>query len=304
MIAVSQCLLGVNCKYNGGNNKNEALIEFLKQQDYIAICPEVMGGLPVPRIPCEIVDEQVKSKDGRDFTKEYKKGAELSLAKCKEENVEFAILQSRSPSCGCGTIYDGTFTGTKVQGDGITVRLLKENGIEVIDVNDLEQEYYCYYDGFSCGRVIIVATQFAILEVEFWEEKMEQDLWGKIEKEIPILCEMKKQLQEYVDGKRREFTLPLNPKGTKFQKKVWEALCKIPYGETRTYKEIAYQVDCPSGSRAVGMANHNNPIGIVIPCHRVIGANGKLVGYAGGLDKKEYLLDLERKYKEKDDRNE
>lgn len=103
------------------------------------------------------------------------------------------------------------------------------------------------------------------------------------------------QLREYFDGKRTEFDLPCKPHGTEFQQRVWKALCDIPYGQTRTYKDIAIAVGNPKACRAVGMANHNNPIGIVIPCHRVIGTNGKLTGYAGGLDIKEALLNLERK---------
>lgn len=103
------------------------------------------------------------------------------------------------------------------------------------------------------------------------------------------------QLKEYLEGNRETFEIPYEVKGTVFQKKVWKALCDIPYGETRTYKEIAIAVGNEKASRAVGMANNKNPIAIVIPCHRVIGANGKLVGYAGGLDMKEMLLKLEYK---------
>lgn len=109
----------------------------------------------------------------------------------------------------------------------------------------------------------------------------------------PLLAEAFRELEEYFSGTRQTFDLPLAPQGTAFQRRVWEALRRIPYGETATYREIADAVDCPGGSRAVGMANHCNPIAIFIPCHRVIGANGKLVGYAGGLDLKRKLLELE-----------
>lgn len=102
------------------------------------------------------------------------------------------------------------------------------------------------------------------------------------------------QLKEYFAGKRTTFDLPLHPVGTDFQKKVWSTLCDIPYGETRSYKEIATAVGNEKACRAVGMANNKNPIAIIIPCHRVIGANGSLVGYAGGLDMKRSLLELER----------
>ena len=105
--------------------------------------------------------------------------------------------------------------------------------------------------------------------------------------------EVIRQLQEYVSGQRKEFTIPLHPIGTPFQLKVWAELLRIPYGETRTYGEIAAQVDNPKGQRAVGMANNRNPIGIVVPCHRVIGKGGSLTGYAGGLDIKQKLLELE-----------
>ena len=102
------------------------------------------------------------------------------------------------------------------------------------------------------------------------------------------------QLNEYFNKKRTSFDIPIEPKGTVFQKKVWNALLKIPYGQTKTYKEIAEIIGNKNATRAVGMANNKNPIAIVIPCHRVIGANGKLTGYAGGLDKKEKLLLLEK----------
>ncbi|QEY34806.1 methylated-DNA--[protein]-cysteine S-methyltransferase [Caproiciproducens galactitolivorans] len=103
-----------------------------------------------------------------------------------------------------------------------------------------------------------------------------------------------RQLKEYFAGTRREFSLPLSPEGTEFQKRVWKCLLSIPYGETRSYKQIAEMAGCPRGYRAVGMANNRNPIPIFIPCHRVIGANGSLVGYGGGLDIKKKLLRLEQ----------
>jgi len=102
-----------------------------------------------------------------------------------------------------------------------------------------------------------------------------------------------RQLQEYLGEQRKEFTIPLHQVGTPFQLKVWEELLRIPYGETRSYGEIATKVENLKGQRAVGMANHNNPIGVIVPCHRVIGKNGNLMGYAGGLDIKQRLLELE-----------
>lgn len=117
---------------------------------------------------------------------------------------------------------------------------------------------------------------------------------GAENKLTPLLLKTKKQLEEYFGGKRKIFDLPLRPMGTPFQQTVWKALQTIPYGETRTYQDIAIQIGNEKACRAVGMANNKNPIGIVIPCHRVIGKNGGLTGYAGGLDKKEYLLKVEK----------
>lgn len=115
--------------------------------------------------------------------------------------------------------------------------------------------------------------------------------------ETPLLKEASKQINEFLNGKRMKFELPLMPIGTHFQQKVWAALEEIPYGETRSYKDIAIAVGNEKGARAIGMANNRNPISIIIPCHRVIGSNGKLVGYGGGLKIKEYLLNLENQFK-------
>ena len=114
-----------------------------------------------------------------------------------------------------------------------------------------------------------------------------------VTKKTEILAEAEQQLREYFAGVRNDFNLMLKPDGTAFFQNVWKALREIPYGETRTYGDIAKAVGKPKAARAVGMANHHNPIMIMIPCHRVIGANGQLVGYAGGLDVKRRLLDLE-----------
>ena len=111
--------------------------------------------------------------------------------------------------------------------------------------------------------------------------------------ETPLLSEGKRQVLEYLAGQRRVFDLPLAPRGTEFYRSVWRALEAIPYGETRSYRDIAQAVGRPKAVRAVGQANHNNPIPIIIPCHRVVGANGSLTGYAGGVEKKMRLLTLE-----------
>lgn len=114
----------------------------------------------------------------------------------------------------------------------------------------------------------------------------------------PLLREALRQLEEYFNGARRGFDLPLAPQGTAFQRRVWDALLAIPYGETRSYRDIAEQAGCPKGFRAVGMANHRNPISIIVPCHRVVGAGGSLTGYGGGLEAKRFLLELERAHRE------
>lgn len=114
------------------------------------------------------------------------------------------------------------------------------------------------------------------------------------EETTPLLQETVRQLVEYFDGKRKEFSLPLSLRGTRFQLADWKALRAIPYGETRSYRQIAEQIGCPKGFRAVGMANHNNPVMIVVPCHRVVAADGSLGGYACGLDAKRFLLELEQ----------
>jgi methylated-DNA-[protein]-cysteine S-methyltransferase len=121
--------------------------------------------------------------------------------------------------------------------------------------------------------------------------------------ETPLLRDAAKQFMEYTEGKRKEFTVKLHPKGTEFQLRVWKALQEIPYGETRSYKQIAQAIGNEKACRAVGMANHNNPIMCMIPCHRVIGANGALVGYAGGLAVKKMLLELEKQSKIIDNKN-
>ena len=115
-------------------------------------------------------------------------------------------------------------------------------------------------------------------------------------RETPLLIKAAGQLREYFDGKRKSFDLPLSYHGTPFQMEDWEALLTIPYGETRSYKQIAEQIGRPRAYRAVGMANHRNPISIIVPCHRVIGHNGSLVGYGGGLAHKAFLLRFEREH--------
>lgn len=117
---------------------------------------------------------------------------------------------------------------------------------------------------------------------------------------LPLFGEARRQLEEYFAGSRQNFDLPLNPGGTDFQRRVWRTLLDIPYGTAISYRELAHRADCPRGYQAVGQANGRNPLPILIPCHRVIGADGTLGGYSGGLDRKRFLLDLEGiSYREK-----
>lgn len=135
-IGVSACLLGRNVKYNGKNNFSSKLVEKLEGNEIVEICPEVLGGLPVPRDPAEIVDGKVITKNGVSVDYEFRKGAQKALDIIKKEGVDLVVLQSRSPSCGKGKIYDGTFSSKLIDGDGIFVRLLEENGIRAVAVED------------------------------------------------------------------------------------------------------------------------------------------------------------------------
>ena len=133
-ILVSACLLGINCKYSGGNNYSEEVMEFLKDYEIIPVCPEQLGGLPTPRPASEIVGDKVINIEGNDVTANYIKGAEEALKIAKMLGVKKALLKAKSPSCGNGKIYDGTFSGTLIDGDGITTKILKENDIKVITI--------------------------------------------------------------------------------------------------------------------------------------------------------------------------
>lgn len=144
-------------------------------------------------------------------------------------------------------------------------------------------------------------TELGILTIGSDGERITQVLFGDQREafqeklEIKLIAQTIQQLNEYFAGKRMFFDIPYYAEGTEFQKKVWNELCRIPYGQTRSYGEIARNIQNPGASRAVGMANNKNPIAIIIPCHRVIGSNGSLTGYGGGMEKKEILLAKERK---------
>ena len=148
-------------------------------------------------------------------------------------------------------------------------------------------KYVFFYDTII-GKVGIAEDGIGITDVFLGDHLVGVDV-----RETELIKEAAKQLDEYFKGERQIFTVKLNPKGTLFQQDVWKALLEIPYGETRSYKQVAERVGNPKASRAVGMANNKNPIFIIIPCHRVIGSTGKLVGYGGGIGVKEKLLNLE-----------
>lgn len=148
------------------------------------------------------------------------------------------------------------------------------------------------YDIYECefGLLQIVEDEIGIVSISLMPKEYDK----KNIKEGKFSKLAKQQLDEYFSGKRQHFDVPLHFIGTPFQQKVWNALVEIPYGETRSYEDIAKGIDCPKGCRAIGMANNKNPIVIIVPCHRVIGKNGSLVGYALGLDRKQKLLALEK----------
>lgn len=136
-IVVSACLLGENCKYDGGNNYSLPLEMFLAGHEVTGVCPEVLGGLSIPRKPSEIVDGVVRQRDGTSVDEEFRIGAKKALEIVREQAAELVVLQSRSPSCGVGYIYDGTFSKTLVPGNGVFAEMLKKEGISVLDVEDL-----------------------------------------------------------------------------------------------------------------------------------------------------------------------
>lgn len=136
-ILVSACLLGKNCKYNGGNNLNQSVLGFIEGHEVIGVCPEQLGGLSTPRLPAEIVDGVVTNKEGVSVDAEFRKGAQAALAAALENKVDLAILQSRSPSCGVKEIYDGSFSGKKIKGQGVFAKLLAKHDIKVLDAEDV-----------------------------------------------------------------------------------------------------------------------------------------------------------------------
>ena len=150
-----------------------------------------------------------------------------------------------------------------------------------------------YFYQTAIGKIAIEENGKAITRVYFPNDEIPRDITVE---ETDLLKEAGKQLKAYLSGDIQKFTLPLEYEGTEFMQLVWKSLGEIPYGETRCYQDIAELINKPKAVRAVGLANNRNPLPIFIPCHRVIGKNGKLTGYAGGLEVKDYLLSLEKKH--------
>lgn len=136
-ILVSACLLGRNCKYNGGNNYCPAVAEFVKDKEIIEVCPEVQSGMPIPRTPIEIVNGVLMDRDGNDVDARLRAAVAQTLASIKDEEIDRAILQSRSPTCGVNQIYDGSFSGKLIFGSGTFARALKDAGYTVVDAEDI-----------------------------------------------------------------------------------------------------------------------------------------------------------------------
>lgn len=138
-ILVSACLLGENCKYSGGNNKCDDVIKLGEKHKLVPICPECFGGLPIPRVPSEIRNGRVYSKTGADLTAEFNDGAEKALYVAEESGCQLAVLKERSPSCGFGKIYDGSFTGRLIDGNGVTAQLLYDHGIIILGESKIDK---------------------------------------------------------------------------------------------------------------------------------------------------------------------
>jgi methylated-DNA-[protein]-cysteine S-methyltransferase len=145
------------------------------------------------------------------------------------------------------------------------------------------------------GKLKLVASETGLVAILWENDNPSRVVLSDLREDDRqiILVEAERQLKEYFEGKRRDFSIPLEMRGTPFQRSVWEALLAIPFGETRSYGQLARQLGRPTANRAVGAANGRNPISIVVPCHRVIGSSGKLTGFAGGLGAKRYLLKIE-----------
>lgn len=148
-----------------------------------------------------------------------------------------------------------------------------------------------YYDT-GIGKIAVAENGKSVTHILFMTERIPK---GLMVQETPLIAETVRQIEEYAEGKRKTFDVPVEFNGTSFQMKAWKALQTIPYGEVRSYKQMAEQIGSPKAFRAVGLANNRNPISIIVPCHRVIGSDGSMIGYAGGMDVKRRLLEMERR---------
>lgn len=137
---VSACLLGHDCKYSGGNNRSQKVLDYIEGHEVIPVCPEVTGGMSVPRIPVELKGDKAINRDGEDVTEFFRRGVELTMAKLESQTIDLAILQPRSPSCGCKQVYDGTFTKSLIQGKGMFAQALAEAGIPMMDGDDVPEK--------------------------------------------------------------------------------------------------------------------------------------------------------------------
>ncbi|MBR0383843.1 MAG: methylated-DNA--[Eubacteriaceae bacterium] len=153
----------------------------------------------------------------------------------------------------------------------------------------MDEMRYVQYLETPAGLLMLTSTDSVLIGVKWVEDKIKKETESR-----PILEQTKSQLNEYFEGHRKTFNLSLEARGTAFQKRVWRVIRQIPYGQLRSYQDIANAIDSPSAPRAVGRANNKNPLAVIIPCHRVIGTNGLLTGYVGGLDIKKDLIDLEK----------
>lgn len=138
-VLVSACLMGHNCKYNGGNNQNDKLIEYLREKQVICVCPEMSAGLGAPRECVEIVEGEIRTKEGISHQADYQRGVDMTLERIKDEQIDLCVLMSRSPTCGVNAVYDGTFSGRLVAGQGMLAKALIDKGYKVIDIADLEK---------------------------------------------------------------------------------------------------------------------------------------------------------------------
>ena len=168
-IVVSACLMGQNCKYNGENNYNATVARILDNSDFVCVCPEVLGGLPCPRVPAEIVDGVVTNRDGKNVDKEFRQGAEKALSIALEHGTTTAILQPRSPSCGVSEIYNGEFSGTLIPGSGVFASLLRKNGIRILNAFEIRKT-----TAQDLGRVMEIYS----LARDFMAMNGNPDQWG------------------------------------------------------------------------------------------------------------------------------